>query len=135
MRRQDQRRVVGDPQRIRRDRQPLAPHDLDFGQQRPGIDDDTVADDRQLAGPHHPGRQQAQLVLDIADDQGVAGVVTALEADHHIGPLRQPIDDLALALVAPLRADHGDIAHARSPRRYRPSPAAATGFGSPCSRR
>src|SRR3954468_15382608 len=110
---QDQRRIVGDPQRIGRDFQSLAAHRLDFAEQCPGIDDDAVADDRPLAGPHDSGGQQAELVLDIADDEGMAGIVAALEANHDIRPLGEPIDDLALALVAPLRADDGDIAHTR----------------------
>ena len=88
---------------------------VDLVDQRPRIDDDAVADDRQFARPHHARRQQAQLVFDIADDEGVAGIVAALKAHHDVGPLRQPVDDLALAFVAPLGADHGDITHRASP--------------------
>ena len=67
-----------------------------------------------MATPPKRG-QQRQLVFDISDNEGVAGVVTALEAYHDIGALRQPIDDLTLAFVAPLGADDGDIAHSASP--------------------
>jgi hypothetical protein len=35
----------------------------------------------------------------------VACIVAALEAHHDIGAVAQPIDDLALAFVAPLGAD------------------------------
>src|SRR3954465_15401697 len=38
-------------------------------------------------------------------------IVPALEAHHDGGALGQPIDDLALALIAPLGADHCDIGH------------------------
>src|SRR5258705_10350127 len=79
--------------------------------QRPWIDHDPIADDRQLAGPHHPRREQAQLVLDIADDESVAGIVTALKANHDIGPLRQPVYDFSFALVTRLGADPHDVAH------------------------
>src|SRR4051812_19900877 len=41
----------------------------------------------------------------------MAGVMTALEANHDIGLLRQPVDDLALAFVAPLRANHHHVRH------------------------
>src|SRR3546814_15983612 len=41
----------------------------------------------------------------------MAGIVTALEPDHGIGAAREPVDDLALALVAPLRPDDGTICH------------------------
>ncbi len=62
--------------------------------------------------PAHDARgQQRQLVDDTADDQRMAGIVAALEAHDHVGALAEPIDDLALALVAPLRADYRDISH------------------------
>ena len=64
-----------------------------------------------LPRPHHAGRQQRQLVGHAVDDQRMAGVVAALEANDDVGLLRQPVDDLALALVAPLRADHHHIRH------------------------
>ena len=41
--------------------------------------------------------------------------MAALEAHHDIGALGQPIDDLALAFVAPLGADDHDIGHGLSP--------------------
>jgi hypothetical protein len=37
--------------------------------------------------------------------------MAALETDDDVGLLRQPIDNLALALVAPLRAYDYDIRH------------------------
>jgi len=43
----------------------------------------------------------------------MAGIMPALETHHDIGALRQPIDDLALAFVAPLGADDHDIGHVR----------------------
>jgi hypothetical protein len=48
VRRQDQRRIIGQSQISRRDVEPLLAHRLDLGEERPGIDDDTVADDGQL---------------------------------------------------------------------------------------
>ena len=53
--------------------------------------------------------QQRQLVGLVADDERVAGIVAALEAHDDVGAAGQPVDDLALALVAPLAADHGDV--------------------------
>ena len=49
-----------------------------------------------------------------ADHQRVAGVVAALEAHHALRAVGQPVDDLALALVAPLGADDDDVAGGRS---------------------
>src|SRR5690606_26228932 len=43
------------------------------------------------------------------DHQCMTGVVAALEADHGGGPVREQIDDLALALVTPLGAQHNYI--------------------------
>ena len=58
-----------------------------------------------LPGRTTPEGQQRQLVGGAVDDQGVAGIVAALKAHDDIGALRQPVDDLALAFVAPLGAD------------------------------
>jgi hypothetical protein len=65
-----------------------------------------------LPGRTTPDGSRRQLVGDAVDDQRVAGIVAALEAHHHVGALRQPVDDLALALVAPLGADDDDVRHA-----------------------
>ena len=56
----------------------------------------------------------------------MAGVVAALEADDDVGPLGEPVDDLALALVAPLGADHGDVGHPPHLPPRRPMAAART---------
>ncbi len=108
--RQDQRRIVGDAQRLRRDGESLRLHALDLGQQRLRVDHHAVADDAEFFA-HQPARQQRELVGLVADHQRVAGVVAALEAHHDVGAAGQPIDDFALALVAPLRADHRDVRH------------------------
>ena len=111
MQRQDQRRVLGDAQIVRRHRDALFPERGDLVEQRLRIDHHAVADDRQLAAAHHAGRQQRQLVGDAVDHQRVAGIVAALEAHDDVGLLGQPVDDLALALVAPLGADYHHIRH------------------------
>src|SRR3954464_15678003 len=45
------------------------------------------------------------------DDEGVARIVAALEADDDIGALGEHVDDLPLPLIAPLGADDHDIRH------------------------
>ena len=57
-----------------------------------------------------PRGNQVQHRLLAADHQRVAGVVAALEAHHALRAVGQPVDDLALALVAPLGADDDDVA-------------------------
>ena len=111
MERQDQRRVLGDAEIVAAD---VHPEFLDLGDlvgERPGIDHDAVADHRELALAHHAGGKQRELIGGAVDHQRVAGIVAALEAHHDIGTLGQPIDDLALAFVAPLGADDHDIGH------------------------
>ena len=46
-----------------------------------------------------------------ADDDGVAGVVAAVELDDVVDPAAEDVGRLALALVAPLGADDGDRWH------------------------
>ena len=50
-------------------------------------------------------------LLALADDR-VAGVVAALEADDRGSPLGEEVDDLPLALVAPLGSDYDHSWHA-----------------------
>ena len=83
---------------------------VDLAEQVQRIDDDAVADVALDAGAHDARGDQLQRRLDAVDDQRVAGVVAALEADHGLGVVGQPVDDLALAFVAPLGADDDDIA-------------------------
>ena len=101
MQRQDQRRVLGDAQIGRRDLDALLGELGDLVEQRTRIEHYAVTDDRQLSGAHHARRQQRQLVGGTVDDQRMAGIVAALKAHHDVGLLRQPINDLAFALVAP----------------------------------
>ena len=57
MQRQDQRRRLGDAEVVAPDRQALPPEPGDLVGERPRIDDDAVADERQLARPHDAGRK------------------------------------------------------------------------------
>ena len=52
------------------------------------------------------------------DDDGVAGVVAPLVADHDLHLLGEQIGQLALALVAPLGADDYGTGHARLLRKF-----------------
>jgi hypothetical protein len=51
------------------------------------------------------GRQQSQHRFFAVDDQRMSRVVAALKSNHSGYAIRQQIDNFALALVAPLRAD------------------------------
>src|SRR5690606_25841377 len=96
-----------------------------FGHERMRIEDDAVADDRKLALAYDARRQQRQFVDRPVHDQRMAGVMAALEAHDDIGAFRQPVDDLALALVAPLRADDHHIGHSVFPSIHAESAAGA----------
>jgi hypothetical protein len=125
--RQDQRGVLGDPQALRRHGQAPACQPLDLLGQRPRVDDDAVAENRELALAYHARGKEGELVDLVADHQGMPGVVAALEADDNVSPLREPVDNLALAFVAPLGAYHNHICHVSSRiQRAPPMNAAAT---------
>ena len=123
--RQDQRHILGDLEVGRRHLDPLAAHLLDLVDEMIGIEDDAVADDRKLARTHDARGKQRELETFAVDDQRMAGVVAALKAHDDVGPDRQPVDDLALSLVAPLGADNDDIGHraCSPPFRTRKTPA------------
>jgi hypothetical protein len=59
----------------------------------------------------------------------VAGVVPALEAHHDVGAAGKPVDDLALAFIAPLGADHGDVGQGEVLSLVRGETGAALGGG------
>ena len=134
MQRQNQSCVFGDAQTVRRHRDALLLELGDFIDQRLRIDHHAIADDRQLAAAHHAGRQQRQLVGDAVDHQRVAGIVAALEPHDDVGLLGQPVDDLALAFVAPLGPDNHNIRHrnpfpAPAPGHWSREPPARSTFG------
>ena len=109
MQRQDQRDILGHAQVFRADGDALGLQPGDLIEEGLRIEHHAVADHRQFRGPQHAGGQQRQLVGDAVDDEGMAGIVAALEAHDDVGLLRQPIDNLALPFVAPLGADDDDI--------------------------
>ena len=83
-------------------------------QQRIERDDDAIADEAAHALAQDARGNERQHGLHAVDDERVAGIVAALEARDAGDALGQEVDDLALALVAPLGADHDDEAtHAR----------------------
>ncbi len=82
---------------------------VDLGEERLRIDDDAVADDAGDAGMQDARRDQPQDELRAVDVDGVAGVVSALVPRDDREMRRQQIDDLALAFIAPLRAENCEI--------------------------
>ena len=109
--RHDQVRVGADAQAGEVD--PLGAQLVQLAGQHLRVDHDAVADRAQLAGIQDPGRDQVELPRHAVAHDGVSRVVAALEADHQIRLLREEIDDLALALVAPLGAHDHDAGHSR----------------------
>ena len=77
---------------------------VDLLHQADGIDHDTVADDADGVFAKNAGGDEVQDVLRPADDDRVARVGAALGAHDDVRLLGQEVDDLALALVAPLGA-------------------------------
>jgi hypothetical protein len=85
---------------------------IDLDQQVLRVDDHAVADVAGHALAHHARWNQLQRRLAAVDHQRVAGVVPALEAHHALRVVGHPVDNLALALVAPLGADDDHVAAA-----------------------
>ena len=86
----------------------LAAEIVHFLDQHRWVDHHAVADQAGLALQDTGGNQVADELFTI-DHHRVPRIVAALEADDNIGPCRQKVDDLALALVAPLGSDDDDI--------------------------
>ncbi len=120
-----QRDVVRHDQvRIGRDQQPVPPdaaldQAVDLLEQDLRVDHDPVADHRGRVLRQGPRREQVQRVAFVADDHGVPGVVAALIADDVVNPVAEQVGGLALAFIAPLRADDHDGGHVTGPSRNR----------------
>ena len=106
--RQDEVRLVADDDPIG-DVDPALRQLIDFGEERPRVDDDAVADHADDAWMEDAGRYQPQDELRPAEVDGVAGVVTALIPRDDVEMWREQIDDLALAFVAPLGAQDREV--------------------------
>jgi hypothetical protein len=75
------------------------------------VDHHAVADDAGLARVEDPAGDEVERPLLVPTHDRVAGVVAALEADDHVGLLGEQVDDLPLALVAPLGAHYHESRH------------------------
>src|SRR5687767_65303 len=87
---------------------------IHFFDQRPRVDNHTVADDAQGPPIEDAGRDEVENKGAPVVDDGMSGVRPALIADHRIGVTRQHIDNFALAFIAPLGAYDNEIRHAAS---------------------
>ncbi len=86
---------------------PPALQRVDLVQQDRGVDDHAVADDVHRGGVQDAARHQPDGEVLVAHHDGVAGVVAALVAHHHVHLGGEDVGQLPLALVAPLGAhDH-----------------------------
>ena len=88
---------------------------VDLVEQHLEVDHDTVADDRDAAGAEDAAGQQVQGVLLVADHDGVAGVVAAVELHDVVDPATEQVGGLAFALVAPLGPDDHNCRHGIAP--------------------
>jgi hypothetical protein len=102
--RQDQATRLGDAQ-LARDIDAGATELADLLDQRGGREHHAVADEALHRAVQDSRGNEAQDRLVAVDHERVAGVVAALEAHDRGRVVGEPVDDLALALVAPLRAD------------------------------
>ena len=87
----------------------LAGEGVDLREQRRRVDHHPVADDAAHPRVQDAGGQEVEDELGLAHPHGVTGVVAALITRHDGGAGGEEVDDLALALVAPLRTDDGDV--------------------------
>src|SRR5205823_10991935 len=108
----DQVSAIGDDQPVDADAARL--HLLHLFEQHAWIEHDAVSDPAGRGRIQNAGGNEVEAEFLAGVDDRVPGVVAALGADHHVGLLREKVDDLALPLVAPLAAyEDGD--HALAP--------------------
>ena len=73
------------------------------------VHDDAVADYAVLAVVQNARGHEVENVFLVPDNDGMARVRAALEADYDVRLFRQEVDNLALAFIAPLGANEYSI--------------------------
>ena len=101
--------AVGDAQVRRRDARLLELGELATEEGK--IDDGARTEHAHRVRIEDAARHEMELEGAVIVDDGVPGVVAALEPDDHVRLLRQEVGDLSFAFVAPLRADDGGHGH------------------------
>ena len=81
------------------------PQMLEFAEKAGYVQSHAVADDVGDMGIEYAGGKQVQCELAIVADDGMAGIGTALEADHNVGFFRKHVGNFPFALVAPVGAN------------------------------
>ena len=82
---------------------------IDFLEEGLGREHHAVADVANRCRVHDSRGNQTQNRLGTIDDKRMTSVVAAIEAHYAVDMLSKPIDDLPLALIAPLGADNDDV--------------------------
>ena len=103
--------AVGDQQVLWRDLHALAAQLLEFLHQSDGVQHHAIGDHIQLCRPKDAAGHEMQHILHVVVNDRVPGVVAALGTHHHVHFLREIIDDLAFAFIAPLGADYDCVCH------------------------
>lgn len=80
---------------------------VEFLDERKGIDDESVGDDGEDTGMEDAGGKEVECEAFSCELDGVPGIGAAVVSDDGVVVGREKVDDLALALVAPLEADNG----------------------------
>jgi len=75
------------------------------------VNDNTVANDAGGVGVDETGRQQMELEGFAIDNDGMPRVVASGAARDDVEFSAESVDNLALAFVAPLRAEHNSCTH------------------------
>ena len=86
---------------------------VDFADEHFEIHDDAGADEVQRGLPQDAAGQQVQGVGLAADLDGMSGIGAAGVADDDVEMLREQIDNLARAFIAPWKTDDGGMSQLR----------------------
>ncbi len=86
---------------------------VQLAHERARVDDDARSDDAQRPRVEDAGWHQVDSEASLIADDRMAGIGPAVAADHQVRIAREQVDDLALALVAPLTADNRRDWHER----------------------
>jgi hypothetical protein len=88
---------------------------IQLGQEDGRINHNAITNKALFGGMKNPRRDKVKNKSLASYDDGMAGIITPLEAHNNICIFGKEIDDLPLAFVSPLCTDNNYISHANPP--------------------
>lgn len=107
----DKMGIFTNHQAFRGDRQPLAAQFIHLRKQDTGINNHPIADHTHLVLVEDAGWDNMKNIFLPFNNEGMSGIISALEPNNIICMISQQINNLSFSFVTPLGSNHHDTGH------------------------